>query len=188
MATGAMQERSLLRNGGIVAMGIHEVESIYYSKPVLEAVAASQAQQLGKSPDDLLDAARTEALAALQENDVATRLAAIAAERVVRRLIRDATPNRSKIPNHGAQITVTVESPFALENERVQQLLSDKDLEALIADYSIRDSSLRGRVCRALGFSDIDVYEAAAKNSILRSADLAANVRALVGELPQRDA
>ncbi len=178
-------ERAMLLADGIVVMGVHEIESIYYSQPVMAAVAAAQASQLDVSETNLLDAARAEALHALREQNVATRLAAIAAERTVQRLVRDATPNRSQIPNAGAQISVTVASPFAAEDARVQTLLAADDIETLVADYPIRDSGLRVRVAKALGFSDVDVYEAAARNAIRRTASVTAAVRTLVGELPQ---
>ena len=176
-------DRAALLAQGVVALGVNEIESLYYSAPVMKAVSEVQSNALGLEPAGLLHAARQGALDALREDGVATRRAAVAAERELRRLVRDATPARSTIPTAGAQVTVTVESPFAAELAKVDALLANDALDELVKSYSIRESGLRGRVAKELQFSAIDSYEMAARAAIRRSSDLQDQLRELVGRI-----
>ena len=70
-----------LANKGVFALGVCSVEALYYCSDAIEAVAHRQAESLGFKADEVIELAKTEALAVLKQNGLAERMAAKRSQR-----------------------------------------------------------------------------------------------------------
>lgn len=178
-------EREALAAGGILALPVNEIESLYYSAEVVAAVATAQALMLEKVPDELIALANSCALAAIQRDGTPQRLAAAVAEGVVRRAAVDLLPSRDALQDGTEeQIQLFVPSPYMKLLNRINDLLARSDLEGIVRDFPVRDSSLRIEVAKSLGFRTSDDYEAAARTRIASDRFVLTKLRELVGDLP----
>ncbi|MEV4736654.1 MULTISPECIES: AAA family ATPase [unclassified Microbacterium] len=161
-------ERASLVSRGVHVLPFMEIENVYYDSAVLDAVANRQSETLGSGAGELLAAARDSAIAALREPGVIERLAKkIARDEVSRRLV-------SSMPGEisDEEIVIQIQSPLPETQQRLSELLASEDYDALIRNIPIRDTSVRARVARALGFQSISAYEQSALTRIRRSAGL----------------
>ncbi len=178
------EERQALLARGVLALPVSEVESLYYSPDVIDAVAQSQGERLERVPEELASVAKERALEAIASGDATTRLAAAVSEEIVRRSVHAALPDRSTIAAAGAEIQVTVASPFADQVARLEHLLASGDLKAIVAEYPIRDTALRERVARVLGFQSFSHYEATVRSLVRTDRSLRGALRQSIGEIP----
>ncbi len=176
------EEKSSLRTRGILALPVSEVENLLYSAAVINAVAARQAESMGKAAQTLIDQARSAALAALGEPGVPERLATDLALAVLRRRFLEQLP--TSVDRNGAPATVTLSSPYPAIQSKITEFLAAGDLDGLVRLVPVRDTRLRGQVAKALLFQNVAHYEAAARARIQQDFVLADEVRLLVGPLP----
>ncbi|HVE46760.1 MAG TPA: AAA family ATPase [Acidimicrobiales bacterium] len=177
-------ERANLAVNGILALAVSEVESLYYSEIVRRALAARQGETLGKEPTELLDDSTHRALAALSAGDTPNRLAASVAEKIVSRRLFDDLPTRAELATGVDPVVVSTSSPFPMQLAQLAGYLQAADLESIVREYPIRDTSLRADVAASLGFKSIEHYEAAALARIRHDPQLATAVRQIIGDLP----
>jgi hypothetical protein len=175
-------EKSSLRDRGILALPVSEVENLYYSDVVIRAVAARQAESVDESADSLTNKAKVAALQALGDDGTPERLAGGLALSMSRRRLLQALPTAidATLPS----IIVNVPSPYPELLSRITALLDKADLDGLIRLLPIRDTALRAQVARSLRFQNFADYEAAARVRIRNDAPLAAAVRGLIGPMP----
>ena len=176
------EEKSSLHERGILALPVNEVENLYYSDPVMKAVAVRQAESVDDTPDALITQARGAALKALRDNGAPERHAKALALSVSRRRALEEQPKA--IDTSATSITVSFPSPYPEILARIAVLLDSDDLDGLIRLVPIRDTALRDRVAQALRFRNFADYEAAARARIRSDEILAAEVRALIGPMP----
>ena len=86
-AVNALVER------GVFALDVYSVESLYYCSDALDAVAARQAQSLGRDLDGMKESALQAAFAALTESGLTERMAARRCEHLVRDQITSLAPD-----------------------------------------------------------------------------------------------
>ncbi len=177
-------ERETLATKGILSLPVDEVESLYYSDVVRRALAERQAETLGRSPAEVSSNATAMALEAIAAGDTGRRLAASVAEKVVARTICDRSPSRQEIASGVDPITVSTASPFPALLATLEKYLAESDLEGIIREYPIRDSSLPTAVASASGFKTVADYEASALAIIRRDAEIRDSLLELVGRLP----
>jgi hypothetical protein len=175
-------EKSSLHARGILALPVSEVENLYYSDVVINAVGARQAEAVDESADTLTKQAREIALHALRDHGTPERLAAALALSALRRRVLEELP--TSIDTTSASVTVSFPSPYPEFLSRINALLDAGDLEGLIRLVPIRDTALRDRVARSLRFQKAADYEAAARVRIRDDAALAAEMRSLIGPMP----
>jgi hypothetical protein len=176
------EEKTSLRTRGVLALPVSEVENLLYSAVVINAVAARQAESMGKAAQILIDRARAAALAALGEPGVPERLADGLALAVLRRRFLERLP--TSIDRNGTPATVTVDSPYPAIRSKITEFLAAGDLDGLVRLVPIRDTKLRGQVAKTLLFQSAAHYEDAARERIRRDCALADEVRLLIGPLP----
>ena len=105
-----------LRERGVFALDVYSVESLYYCSESLDAVARWQEESLGREPDSMMQFALDAALAALEDDGLAERMAARRCEHVVRNRIASHAPNWETIRDAGQpDINISVTSPFQQE-------------------------------------------------------------------------
>ena len=174
-------ERAALKEKGILVLPVHEIESLYYLPMLISAVAAQQAAIQEGDPTELLQSAVDAALGALAEPGTAERLAATLSAQMVARRAAASLPDAKALEAGAKTVTFEVESPFETLLFSFRQCLAEKNLEQLVAEFPIRETALRTRVAKALGFIDCDKYEAAVRSRLRADNELLATLRMFIG-------
>ncbi len=178
------KECAALRSHGVFSLGVHEIESVYYSAPVLRRLAEIQAPGLEQKPEDLLNKVRANALKSLSEPGTLDHLAAVVATAEIRRHLVEAAPPQAQVAADPAPIELSLENPFLTERQRLERLVNASDLDAIVARYPVRDSGFRGRVVESLGYTSADQLQAAVRHQLTDDEVLLAAIRKLAGPLP----
>lgn len=155
-------ETEKLAEGGIFALDVCSVESLYYCSNAIEAIAHRQAESLGCDHQEMISTAVQNALSAIaDENGLAERMAARRSERRVRNLIERLTPDWRIImqSNEHLEMPATVESPYPHELAQFNDLANAGDLNGLIARYPLRESNALARIAQAMRCADRADYE-----------------------------
>ena len=167
----------------VYALSQYSVESLYYCPDAMRAVAVRQAESLDSNADQMIEAARNEALAALSENDVDKRMAARRCEREVREAIQSQMPDwRAIMKQPGQSIAVNTEQQYFEELSRFQVFLGDGSLEEIIARYPVRETRILSQIASQFQLGRIN-YERTFLARVRDDADLADRLRAQVGPL-----
>jgi hypothetical protein len=174
-------EREALRTRGIVALPVSEVENLYYLSEVLSAVAAKQAEVTGKSSEDLVAAAKDAAMKALGEGATLERLATGLAMSALRRRLVDHVPKA--FDSQVDPIEVSVPSPYPAIYQSLHAYHQAGDYDGLVREIPIRDTAVRSRIVKALGFQNTDDYESAARVRLRNDAELTASLQKMIGPL-----
>jgi ABC-type Mn2+/Zn2+ transport system ATPase subunit len=177
-------ERSALHDKGILALPVHEVESLYYSDAVLIALAGQQGEALERAPKEVYETALDRALGAIKTQGTPERLAASVSEAIVRRTVVDGLPDRHDLAEGVDPIRVSYRSPYPEQLSQLMALIGAKDLDGVVRLFPVRDTPMRDEVAKTLGFRSHGDYEAAARTTIKRDQSLASTLRELVGGLP----
>lgn len=73
-----------------------------------------------------------------------------------------AMPTRDALIGGQQSISISVESPYSAELDRINRLIESKDLDALTSRYPIRESGVLTALAKALRFNGRADYERAA--------------------------
>ena len=172
-----------LSQKGIFALNGYSVESIYYCGEAIAALAEQQADFLGGDANELKEAARSAALAALKDTGVPERMAARRCEREVRQKAHSQMPNWETIQNDTIQpIQVDAQQLFRDELERFHGLLEKNDLAGIITRYPARHTNAFAEIEKALEISK-QHYRRALISRIGRDAEFADRLKARVQPL-----
>jgi energy-coupling factor transporter ATP-binding protein EcfA2 len=177
-------EITSLADQGVLVLGVHEIESVYYLPQVFKAVAVHQAANLELNGEILTAKANEDALAALAEDGTPERLAVkLAAQILARRALR-AMPREQDLTTAGATINLALASPYADELSAFKTALDGGDLAALVSRFPVRETALSQRISSALRYKSLADYQAAVRRRLAEQPDLAGQVRKLIGDLP----
>ena len=155
-------EIARLAEGGVFALEVCSVESLYYCSDSIEAIAHRQSESLERDPHEMISAAVQNALSAIStESGLPERMAARRSERRVASQIEKLIPDWRVIMGSGEnlEIPATVESPYTSELAQFNDLLKAGDLNRLIARYPLRDSSILDRISEAMRCKEKSDYE-----------------------------
>lgn len=166
---------------GVLVLGVHEVESLYYLPAAIAAVAGLQAATLERDAEALFSEAVEAALKALRTTGTAERLASSVAAQVVARKAAACVPDAKALASGAETATFEIESPYGRIHSAYVQMSDAGDLEGLVAAYPVRETPMRPAVARALGFSDADKYEAAVRSRLRVDGELLSAVDEFVG-------
>lgn len=170
---------------GVYALPMFSVESIYYSKEILKAVARRQASTLGVDALDLLAQGSDRSLTILARPGKAEHLAARVSERRMRDALLKNIPDRDTIVASGdSPISVTIPSTYPTTLQRVKALIAAGDLSAIIRSYPVRETGILGELAKSLRFIGEADYEKAALTAINADGALKEIVRNKLGLLP----
>jgi ABC-type molybdenum transport system ATPase subunit/photorepair protein PhrA len=171
-----------LRRTGIYALDMYSVESIYYDPQVQHYVANKHAQVTGEEPEQLLSAAKHEALSSVSPH--IRRLAARRAEKRVRQQIFSNLPtSRSVSDGEPVSIDIDVASELDIEYKKAEKAIEDADLMTLIRRYPLRETPALDKIAKALGFRDRKQYESAVLTELYNNKQAREYVYSLVGDL-----
>lgn len=176
-----------LQAENIFPLSVFAVESLYYSAPVLEAVAAQQAGTLGVSAGQLLADARGQAMGALHAVSTIEHLAARVSERQMRDRLLLAMPDRQELTSEaGESIAVSILSPYPAELQRITDHRNKAELAEIIARYPVRESGVLTALAKGLRFLSRTDYERAALTRIGSDEGLKATLREALGAIGVR--
>lgn len=178
------EEIDALKAKRILVLPVDEVENLYYLPCVLDAVADRQAATLGDDAPALKATVREKAVDTLKMN-VVEHLAAVNSVKILRSQALASMPNGEDMISGGADLPISLSSPYPAEYQKLADLVSRQDYDAIVRGYSIRDSGFRAAVAQALGFKSLDLYEKAVRVLLSDNEMLLAEVRGIVGDLPQ---
>jgi hypothetical protein len=166
---------------------VFSVESLYYSRPVLDAVATQQSKTLGASAIELLASAAGLALDALQSVESVQHLASRVSERQMRDKLLRAMPNRAELVGaQGQPISVEIESPFPAELQKLVEMREGQDIDRIVARYPVRESGVLSALAKGLRFLSRGDFERAALTRIGADQELRAKLRIGIGPLAGR--
>lgn len=179
----SQEETTLLASGGVFALDVFSVESLYYCTDVIASVAERQALARDDDPKRLFEQACNSALNKVG-HDVAERMAGRRCERSVRRRALSRMPNwKELVGTHSEFIDISIESTYKAELEEFERLLSARDLEGLVSRYPLRYSEVLHEIARALKCLGRDDYERMAIAQIRADQNLAQKLRGRIEKL-----
>lgn len=154
----------------IYPLPFFSVESLYYDRDVLAAVAARQAATLEANEEKqvaliarLLADVLTAGVAAATKLGTAEHLAGRLAERQVRDSLLAQMPKRKELIKATLPtIQISGQSTYPAELARYQTMLAAQDLHGIIDRYPVRHSGILDDVAKALKFQSRTDYEPAA--------------------------
>ena len=155
-------ETEKLAEGGIFALDVCSVESLYYCSDAMEAVALRQAGSLGRDPQAILEDATQRALEAIRTaEDLPEIMAARRSERLVRNRFATHLPDWQGVKAAGEQLTISepIENPYQGELNCFKGLVGSGDLDGLIARYPLKHSNVLDRIAQTMRCADRADYE-----------------------------
>ncbi len=168
----------------VYALDVYSAEALYYCSDAIAAVAHHQAESLGRDADTMIEAATKAVLDALQENDLAERMAARRCERHVRNSMMSEIPDWKSIrANSTTTICTSIPSPYPDELEHFRALLVDKDLDGLVARYPLRESRAFDVIARELQLTGKETYEQTLLSRLQVQKELAQSLRQRIKSL-----
>ena len=173
-----------LRQHGVFPLGVHEIENLYYTRPMLQRLAETQALILERDSDELLASARHQALAALSEPATLDYLASVVVTARIRRRLNEAAPKRAQVMSGEDLIDIHIDNPFKAARQQLEQSVTDEDLDTIVKRYPIRDTPLQQRVATELGFQKASHLQNAARRQLTIDKELLSALRRLAGPLP----
>lgn len=149
-------------SNGIYPLSIFSVESLIYSDEAQKAVAIQQAETLGISSQEMLEAAKIAAIDSLNLQGKKEHLASRLAERQMRDQLLSAIPTRQQLIEQAENdLAVKIESPYPSELVRLTDLIENSSLDKIISRYPVRETGVLNAVAKALRFNSRDDYERA---------------------------
>ena len=182
------KETERLAAGGVFALDVCSVESLYYCSDAIEAVAHRQAESLGSDPHEMISAVTQNALSAIaDESDLPERMAAMRSERRVRSRIEELTPDWRMIMRSGEHIAIptTVASPYPSELAQFNDLVNAGDLNGLIVRYPLRKSNVFDRISQTMRCADGADYERILVARVREDDDLARKLKDCIKPLAE---
>ncbi len=173
-----------LAEGGVFALDVCSVESLYYCSDAIAAVARRQADSLGLNADEMVASATREALEVLSQDGIAERMAARRCEGRVREAILQQIPDWKCI-NTESKFDISVDSPYQNELARFKDLVATRKLDDLVARYPIRESGVFRSIAEALKCPSKGIYEQMLLARIGDETALAEKLRSRVGPLSE---
>ena len=155
-------ETEKLAEGGIFALDVCSVESLYYCSDAMEAVALRQAGSLGLDPQPMLEDATQRALEAIRTaEDLPEIMAARRSERLVRNRFATHLPDWQGVKAAGEQLTISepIENPYQGELNCFKGLVGSRDLDGLTARYPLKHSTVLDRIAQTMRCADRADYE-----------------------------
>ena len=179
------EETRELASKGIFALDVYSVEALYYCSDAIAAVALRQAESLDGRADEMIELAKTKALDVLKQNDLAERMAAKRSHRRLRERMLSKLPNREELVKSKANsdIVVCVGSPYPGELKRFKELVSDEELDDLVARYPLRESQVFNKIAEALKCQNRTSYQKMVVSRVRNDENLASKLKQRITHL-----
>ena len=172
-----------LRDKGIYALDQYSVESLYYSSDAMEAVANWQAESLDGDASEMLSRAKDNGIRELSREGVPERMSARRCERQIHVQARLKMPKAKEIMSCSTyEIVLDVGEWYEKELSVIKTLLENRDIDALIARYPVRDTAALGKLVNAFDLN-LDTYERTLISRVRSDSSLTDRLRSRIGPL-----
>lgn len=170
--------------GGVYSTAAYAVESLYYCQPSIRAVAEAMASVSGLTTDDLIAQANSAALQCLKNAQPQIgHLAARLSERRLRDKLEESFPSHRDIATMGAEFSITVQSPYPAELERLKGLVDADDISRVVREYPIRETGVLKAIAQALRLPGTKDYERVLLQQVRRYPELRKAIKAELGQI-----
>ena len=171
-----------LKGKGVYALSVSSVESIYYHPKVQAFVAHAYAEVTGEKEEALLARAQSAAIDAVTGH--LQTLISYAATQIVREKVFGHLPRRKVIATGAPiELSIDVESILREERSKLEDALSNDDIERVILQYPIKKTPALSKIATELGFRGREQYEGAVRKLLTNSPDALLFVRSLFNTL-----
>ena len=176
------EEIESLREQGIYALRFYSAESIYYHPEMQAKVARRQAQILGGDSSARIATARAGAISAVSKH--IPRLSARIAEKAVRAQVFNNLPTLKDVEG-GSPVMLEIDTAklVAEEEKRLQDAISNSNLEEIVSRYPLRETPALDTIVRALGFQSRTDYHNAVLKLLIDELEARNFVLSLFGNL-----
>ena len=171
-----------LKDKGVYAISTFSVESIYYHPDIQRRVAERYAAVTGKSASELLDDAKSAALAAVGSH--VQRLSERTAEKAIRERFFRHLPGKEEIIS-AKPVNVSIDIATIVEEERnsLQDALDSGRLEEIIVRHPIRETQALTEIAKKIGFQGREQYEGSVRKLLMDDGEALKFVKSLFGTL-----
>ena len=167
---------------GIYVMEAFCVECLYYCEDAVRAVAMHLAPTAGVGAQEIVEEIKQSVLARLDDDDIATQMAARRSwRRISVDIVRQAPSVRDIMVNDDPHFEIRLDSPKKSEIQHYRELLQVSDFDALAARYPIYKSNVLEAVPRLLGLRDREAYQNTLLHLVTTDSDLANKLRGRMG-------
>jgi energy-coupling factor transporter ATP-binding protein EcfA2 len=171
-----------LRQFGIFALAHFSVEALYYNPWIIRRMADRIAALTGKDASTLFNTAVAGAIAETAKRRDHFVLDAV--ERLTRRAIFDAFPNKTDIrDNASVKIEIDVADLKASEEADFDRFISASDLDSILQRYPLRESGALASVANGIGLKNRGDYEHAVRTMLQQDAAAMAFLRGFFRDL-----
>ena len=178
------REVAKLSENNIFCLNVYSVESLYYCKESISAVAESQGQSLRKNPKKLFNSSLNNAFEVINRDDVIEKMAARRSERKIRNKILSKIPGWKDIQkSHSQKIEFSFDSGYESEIESFKNFVGNKDWFSLIADYPLHKSDCYNQIANTLGLTGKDDYQQTLLALIPKDGYLSDKIKGHVGDI-----
>ena len=178
-----------LAEGGVFALDVYSVESLYYCSTAIAAVACRQAESLGDNANEMnkrIELAKQEALNSLNEDGLAERMTARRCEGLVHDRMLSQLPNWKSIKiNATSTLNISVNSPYQAELTHFRELVEGRKLDELVARYPLRESRAFDAIAEALRLKSRKIYEQTLVSRIRSDEALTESLKQRLGPLSE---
>ena len=175
-----------LAEGGVFALDVYSVESLYFCSDAIAAVARQQAESLGRKAGEMIKLVEQNALDALEQDDLAERMAARRCEGRVRDQFLSKIPNSKSIKGNEIKVEITVDSTYEDELAHFKKLLVERKLDDLIARYPLRESDVFDVIVKVLELKNGETYKQTLVSRIKDDESLAEKLRKRIEPLARK--
>ena len=178
------EEVNRLATAGVFALDVCSAESLYYCSDSIDAVARRQADSLDGNAEEMIESAKLKALDVLKQEDLAERMAARRCERRVHDRMLSQLPDWKSIKTNATSgIPISIDSPYPDELSRFKKLVTDGELDALIARYPVRESNVFDVLARELELTGRNTYQQMLLSRLRDDAALQRSLKQRIGLL-----
>lgn len=171
-----------LKGCGVFALSHFSIEALYYHPKIIRVVAKAASEFMGKDAEALFQDA---ILGAIDESAKQREHFVLdAVERLVRREIFNNFPKKSDIQNCPmVKVEVDVNALRASEEVDFDRFIHERNLEAILERYPLRESGALNRIANVLGLKSRADYEDAVRECISKDKEAKSFLKGLFGDL-----
>ena len=168
----------------VFALDVYSTEALYYCSDTISAIAHWQEKALGSESNKLIEITKTRAIDVLKKDDLAERMAARRCERRVRNQLFAKLPDWKAIQvNPTSKIKSCLDSPYSDELSRFKKLVSEEQLDELVARYPLRESPMFDIIAKSLECNNRRDYQRMVLARVRNDRKLANKLKARINSL-----
>ncbi|MGQ4808337.1 hypothetical protein NKDENANG_01719 [Candidatus Entotheonellaceae bacterium PAL068K] len=148
-----------LKKDNVSVLSAGSVESLFYGEAARNVIAKNKARELGEDEEKLLCQAVQGALDAFPKH-VDRFVKRRCHDEIRKKVIRETRETMDlKNISKNKEIEISFPSPFNEEKEHFNTLLREKDLDALIERYPVKESEILDKIANAFHYKTRNYYE-----------------------------